>query len=409
MNSDMAGNSQVIYQKRINDRDKNPNSPSMVKMPEKHFYDYTLLFAVIFMFSAGLILIFSSSQYMAMIERGDATYYFRRQAMIGGGGLAAGLIVSKWNYRRFRKGLWPALIFFGTLGLLAATLVMGLAAKGKTRWLSLFGNSFQPTEVAKIGVIMTVAFLIDLMGKGINKTKNFCIVIAAGLIPGLLVFSQNISSGFIIVFIAAVMLFIASDKTKLFGGLLAAGAAGLLSAKPLIRLVIEKTGYNERPSQYWLRRILAWALPEVYTTDAYQTQQGLYAIGSGGLTGRGLGESIQKFGKIPEVQNDMIFTVICEEFGFIGALTLIILYGLIIYRIYVIAKNAADMYGSMICIGVMAHLSIQVILNIAVVTGVIPNTGVTLPFISYGGSAAAFTMVEMGLVLSVSNRIPVGN
>ncbi|MCQ2400637.1 MAG: FtsW/RodA/SpoVE family cell cycle protein [Lachnospiraceae bacterium] len=405
----MAGNTQVVYQNRINERDRNAQSPSVVKEQKKHFYDYTLLFAVIFMFAAGLLLIFSSSQYTAMIEKGSATYYFKRQAMIGGGGLVAAILISKFNYRIFKKGIWPLLIFFGTIGLLGATLILGLAAKGKTRWLSFFGASFQPTEVAKIGVIMTVAFLIELMGKGVNRTRNFWLVFAAGILPGFMVFSQNISSGFIIIFIAAVMLFVASEKHGLFGACLGIGAAGLIAAKPLIRLVIEKTGYTERPSQYWLRRILAWALPDVYTADAYQTQQGLYAIGSGGITGRGLGESIQKFGKIPEVQNDMIFTVICEEFGFIGALTLIILYGLIIYRIYIIAKNAIDMYGSMICIGVMAHLSIQVILNIAVVTGVIPNTGVTLPFISYGGSAAAFTMIEVGLVLSVSNRIPVSD
>lgn len=405
----MAGNTQVIYQNKINDRDRNVQSPSVVHNKSRHFYDYTLLFAVIFMFAAGLLLIFSSSQYTAMIERGSATYYFKRQALIGGGGLIVGIIISKINYRMFKKGIWPLLIFVGTLGLLGATLLLGLAAKGKTRWLALFGASFQPTEVVKIGVILTVAFLIDLMGKGINKTRNFWIVFATAIIPGMLVFSQNISSGFIIIFIGAVMLFVVSEKYALFGTFLGLGAAGLICAKPLIRLVIEKTGYTERPSQYWLRRIFAWVLPEVYTTDAYQTQQGLYAIGSGGLTGRGLGESIQKFGKIPEVQNDMIFTVICEEFGFIGALTLIFLYGLIIYRIYVIAKNAVDLYGSMICIGVMAHLSIQVLLNIAVVTGVIPNTGVTLPFISYGGSAVAFTMVEVGLVLSVANKIPVGD
>lgn len=404
----MAGNTQVVYQNRINERDRNAG-PAVLKAPRKHFYDYTLLFAVIFMFAAGLLLIFSSSQYTAMIEKGSSTYYFKRQLMIGGCGLALAIVISKFNYKIFKKGFFPPLIYFGSLGLLAATAVLGLAAKGKTRWLSLFGASFQPTEAAKIGVILTVAFLIDQMGRRVNRRKNFLIAVAAAAIPGIFVFMQNISSGFIIFFIAVVMLFVATDKNKLFGVLFAAGAAGFFAAKPLLRFVIEKTGYKERPSQYWLRRILAWVLPDVYTTDAYQTQQGLYAIGSGGITGRGLGESIQKFGKIPEVQNDMIFTVICEEFGFIGALTLIILYGLIIYRIYIIAKNAVDMYGSMICIGVMAHLSIQVILNIAVVTGVIPNTGVTLPFISYGGSAAAFTMLEIGLVLSVSNRIPAGN
>lgn len=405
----MAGNTQVVYQNRINERDRGAQGPVVVKSKRKHFYDYTLLFAVIFMFAAGLLLIFSSSQYTAMIEKGSATYYFNRQAKIGGLGLIAAIVLSKMNYRMLKKGIFPVLIIIGTLGLLAATSFLGLAAKGKTRWLSLFGASFQPTEAAKIGVILTVAFLIEIAGKNVNQTKTFWLIFAAAIIPGGIVFLQNISSGFIILFIGGVMLFVASGKDKFFLMCLGMGAAGLVSAKPLVKVLIEKTGHVERPSQYWLRRIFAWALPEVFTADAYQTQQGLYAIGSGGLTGRGLGESIQKFGKIPEVQNDMIFTVICEEFGFIGALTLIFFYGLIIYRIYVIAKNAADLYGSMICIGVMAHLSIQVILNIAVVTGVIPNTGVTLPFISYGGSAAAFTMLEIGLVLSVSNRIPIGD
>ena len=135
----------------------------------------------------------------------------------------------------------------------------------------------------------------------------------------------------------------------------------------------------------------------------------MYAIGSGGMTGHGLGESIQKFGKIPEVQNDMIFTIVCEEFGFIGAATLILLFFYIIYRIYKVAYNAPDVFGTMICTGVMAHLGLQVALNIAVVTMVIPNTGGTLPFISYGGSAVLITMAEIGLVLSVAHQIRTGN
>ena len=155
-----------------------------------------------------------------------------------------------------------------------------------------------------------------------------------------------------------------------------------------------------------MRRILGWASPETFPDDAYQTLQSLYAIGSGGITGHGLGDSIQKFGKLPEAQNDMIFSIVCEEFGFIGAATLMLLFMYLIYRIYQVARNANDMLGTMLCTGVMAHLGIQVVLNIAVVTGVIPNTGVTLPFISYGGSAVLFTMCEIGLVLSVAHKIP---
>ena len=157
---------------------------------------------------------------------------------------------------------------------------------------------------------------------------------------------------------------------------------------------------------YQLSRINVWKNPEAFASEGgYQVLQGLYAIGSGGLFGKGLGESIQKLGFVPEAQNDMIFSIICEELGLFGAVALILVFMFMIYRFMVIASNAPDLFGCLLVVGVMAHIAIQVILNIAVVTNTIPNTGITLPFISYGGTSIVFLEAEMGMVLSVSNQI----
>lgn len=368
-------------------------------------YDYVLLAAVGLIFAFGLLVIYSSSQYTAMLENNDATYYFRKQLLIGGGSLVAALILSKFDYHLLdRFTIVPLGAYLAALLFPLLTLFLGFASNGKTRWLSIGGFSFQPAELTKLGIIVSLAWFLGQVKRNINDKKVFVFTMIACGAPAMLIFTQNLSSGFIVFFIACVMLFVASNHWKFFA---AAGTLGILAfavSKPLVRFAVTKMNYTGVPSKYWLRRILAWALPEVYTNDAYQTTQGLYAIGSGGLTGRGLGESIQKFGKIPEVQNDMIFTVICEEFGFLGALTVILLYALIIWRIYKVAREAKDRLGSLLCVGVMAHIGIQVILNLAVVTGAFPNTGVTLPFISYGGSAVMFTMLEIGVVLCVSNR-----
>ena len=158
------------------------------------------------------------------------------------------------------------------------------------------------------------------------------------------------------------------------------------------------------------RRIEAWLNPELDPEGkSFQVLQGLYAIGSGGLFGQGLGQSIQKLGFLPESQNDMIFAIICEELGLFGAVSIILIFLFMIFRFMVIANNAPDLFGALLVVGVMGHIAIQVVLNIAVVTNTIPNTGITLPFISYGGTSVLFTMIEMGIVLSVSNRIRLEN
>lgn len=369
----------------------------------KRFYDYSLLFAVIFITALGLIMIYSSSQYTAALQYGgDSAYYFKRQAMIASAGLVMGIILSRFNYHWLRVLSKP--IYIVAILLLLGTMVMGVASHGQTRWIRIAGVQFQPTEPAKIALIVILATLISRYGYYINKSRYVKIYLAVAAIPTLLILQANLSSGIIMAGIAVFMLFVGCRIWWPFLAMGAAGLGALIFTKPLVTRWVLANNITGT-SSYQFRRVLAWAMPERFTDESYQTLQGLYAIGSGGLTGQGLGESIQKFGKLPEAQNDMIFSIICEELGFIGALAIIFIFLFIIYRLMLIALNAPDLFGSMLCVGIMAHISLQVILNIAVVTNVIPNTGVTLPFISYGGSAVMFTMIEMGIALGVSNRV----
>lgn len=377
------------------------NAP-LPKTKPRYYYDYSLVFIVMAISVFGLVMIYSSSQYMAFISNRGATFYFQRQAAIGGVGFVLALGVSLFSYRLLRQ--FAALGMAVSVILLGAVMVVGIAAKGAQRWLGVGSFSFQPTEIAKIAVIVYLAARIAQYGTAIGRWKNLKRVLLPVVLVTALIAKENLSSGIIVAGIAFVMLFVACRQWKAFVLLAAAGFSAILAAKPFAAWAI--THFNlGRPESYHLRRIFGWALPDRFPDDAYQTLQGLYAIGSGGLTGQGLGESIQKFGKLPEAQNDMIFSIICEELGFIGAAAVIILFICLIVRLMWIARTAEDLFGSMLCIGIMAHLSIQVILNISVVTGVIPNTGVTLPFISYGGTAVFFTMMEIGIALSVAHRI----
>ena len=207
---------------------------------------------------------------------------------------------------------------------------------------------------------------------------------------------NNLSTAIILAGIVVCMLFVASPKSRYFVIL---GAVGVVAVVLVILFAM-----SGGEGGYRLERVQIWLNPEAHE-KGYQTLQGLYAIGSGGLFGKGLGESMQKLGFIPEAQNDMIFSVICEELGLFGAVCVIILFILVIWRLMIIANNAHDLFGSMLVVGVMSHLSIQVVLNIAVVTNTIPNTGISLPFISYGGTSILFLLAEIGLVLSVARGI----
>ena len=253
-----------------------------------------------------------------------------------------------------------------------------------------------------MALILSMASLVNRFSKKIDlwRLQILLVVIEAPLI--FLVMANNLSSGIILLGIVFLMLFVASRK-KLRFFMAVALVAGIAAVVTIFSDQIIKLNILE---EYQMERILVWKDPTQYALEGgHQVLQGLYAIGSGGLFGKGLGKSMQKLGFVPESQNDMIFSIICEELGLFGAVCVIALFLFMIWRFVVIANNAPDLFGAMLVVGVMAHIALQVILNVAVVTNTIPNTGITLPFISYGGTSVVFLMVEMGAALSVSARI----
>ena len=356
--------------------------------PVKYF-DYSLLFLIIFLVGFGLVMLYSVSSYEAEGSFGNAAHYLERQGIFALGGMAGMLLISRIPYG-FWKKVSPIVYLLAFL-LCAAVIFVGDDAGGSQRWLQIGPIRFQPSELAKIGVIIYVAAVLSKMPRKIRDFKTVVKVLIRVAPIILVIAKSNLSTGIIVAGICILMMFVASPKYSHFFAL-----AGVVAAAGAVFILTQS---------YRSVRILAWLHPEDYPDDAYQTLQGLYAIGSGGLFGKGLGASIQKMGYVPEAQNDFIFTIICEELGLFGAICVILLFVLLLWRFMVIANNAADLFGSMIVVGVMAHIALQVVLNLAVVTNTIPNTGVTLPFISYGGTSMVILLAEMGLVLSVSRGI----
>ncbi len=373
----------------------------MKKKRSQRFYDYSLLFTIAFLIMFGLLMIYSASSYKAQIDyNGNAAYFMTRQGVIALVGFLVMIGISKLDYRWYAKFYKLAILVSWVL-MIAVSLV-GRQVNGKRRWLGVGPLSFQPTELVKITVIVSTAALLVKLGRNVDRSAGIARVAMVVLPLAGIVAANNLSSGIIIAGIGFVMMFVASRKKLWYflvtaaGGLVIAFAPQIGNGLAAIHLL----------KPYQLSRINVWKNPEAFSDrGGYQVLQGLYAIGSGGLFGKGLGESIQKLGFVPEAQNDMIFSIICEELGLFGAISLILVFMFMIYRFMVIASNAPDLFGSLLVVGVMAHIAIQVILNIAVVTNTIPNTGITLPFISYGGTSIIFLEAEMGMVLSVSNQI----
>ena len=348
-------------------------------------YDDTLLVTVLVLVIAGLVLLTSISAYNGNVMFHDSFYYLKKQGFATGLGLVGMAVISRIDYHRWIPLAVPGYLLSILLGV--AVLLFGEEYNGSKRWLSLGPVSFQPSEFAKVAVIVFLSWLIEKNIKKMGKFKSIVLTMLTILPIVGLVGASNLSTAIIILGIGAVMIFTASPKYLQFFWMIA-GGAGFMT----IFLALES---------YRLERIAIWRNPEKYE-KGYQTLQGLYAIGSGGLFGRGLGNSVQKLGFLPEAQNDMIFSIICEELGLVGAGILIGVFLILIWRFFVIAAKAEDLTGALIATGAMAHMMIQIILNIAVVTNSIPNTGITLPFISYGGTSVVFLLLEMGLVLSVS-------
>lgn len=359
------------------------------RLKTEKYFDYSLLFIVIFLVCFGLVMIYSTSAYNSQISNnGDSFYYLKRQGMLASAGLVGMLIISRIPYHFWKRFTLPAYVVMN--GMLLVVLLYGAASHGQKRWIEIAGIRFQPSELAKAVLII---FLAHVASRSVKRLKNWrgvvkCFALALPMI--LLVTVSNLSTGIILLGISFIIIFVASSQYKIFGGVVGAGVA--------VMLIFLKV------AAYRMNRIEAWL--NVETSEyGYQTRQALYAIGSGGVFGKGLGRSFQKLSYVPEAHNDMIFSIICEELGLFGAIAIILLFLLLLWRCMIIANNAPDLYGALMVVGVMAQIGLQVIINIGVVTNTLPNTGIPLPFISYGGTSVAIILCEVGLVLSVSRSI----
>lgn len=374
------------------------------KQQKTEYFDNGLLAIIVFLVCFGLVMLYSTSYYSAQLKfDGDSMYFFRKQFIISVVSFVGMIVVSKFDYHFFAKfGLLAYVVSFLLMALVQTPL--GIEAYGARRWIRVpvFGQ-MQPAEVTKLMIIIFIPTLICAVGKRIGRMKVFMkiFVIGAAAAAGVFLLTDNLSTAIIVMGMVCVMLFVAHPKTAPFIAIIVAGLTAVILGVRFMDSMMDTS------ADFRMRRILVWLHPEDYAGEGgFQVMQGLYAIGSGGFFGKGLGNSAQKM-VIPEAQNDMILAIICEELGVFGAIVLLTLFAMLLYRLLFIAQNAPDMYGSLIVTGIFAHIAIQVILNIAVVLNLIPTTGITLPFVSYGGTSVLFLMAEMGLALGVSRKIKI--
>ena len=354
--------------------------------------DLPYFFLTLLLVAVGLIVLLSASYARAYHVTGNSASYFTSQLVFALMGVAAMLFVSRVPYDWYRK--FYRVIFAVTVLLLAAVLLVGTNVNGATRWINLGFTQFQPSEIAKFSLIVTLSVIMSRCRDEIKSLRVF--FLCAGslvLIAVLLILEPHFSATIIIASLCFCMMAVGGVNWKYLGLVMAVGGAGLL-------LLLLTGGYTSE-------RITAWLDPESDPLDSgLQILQSEYAIGSGGLLGLGLGKGRQKFLYLPEEHNDFIFAVVCEELGLVGAAIIMLIFAMLLLRGFWIALHARDRFGTLLVVGIMSHLGLQVFLNIAVVSGLVPATGISLPFFSYGGTALVLQLVEMGIVLSVSRQIP---
>jgi len=393
--------------------------------------DILFLVIVLAILCYGLIMQFSASYPYAYEKTGDPMYFFRRQAIFAAIGLAAMLIVSRINYETWRRIYKIVLVI--TFFLLLIVFVLPQVREGFYRWINLGFTTFQPSEIAKFTLILVSAVIFDDYHKqmfsdkmshgfiarrvGI-RTRRFIrestfpilAVLCLTAIFALLIYKENHLSGAVIIFLIGCSMMLLGgvrDKWFIIGTIAVVGAAAAVCYIIMSQRAAAQANGTEVPNgvlqRYMGNRIVAWLDKDFEPTDSrWQTNQSLYAIGSGGFFGVGLGGSTQKYMYVSEPQNDFIFAIICEETGFFGAAVLIVLFTLLVWRGIVIGTTAKTRFGGLLAMGIVLQVGIQVILNIAVATDSIPNTGISLPFFSSGGTSLVIFMVQMGIVLSVS-------
>ncbi len=372
--------------------------------------DLRIMICVIVLNVFGCVMVYSASAYscaMNELYHYDHAYFLKRQIIFVLMGAVAMLVVRLMNYRKWIKlSYW---VFGGSLGSLFLLYTpLAVTSHGASRWINLGFFQLQVAEVVKVGVILAAACFLHRHAQSVNSIRKLAIYLwlFMGVIPAGMVYviSDNLSSAVIIVGIVFLMTFVITKMTKthvvclLIAVVAAFGLYQHYSSNLPTQEDLNKMPFREG-------RMYAWVAPENYADDqGFQPLQGMYAVASGGLFGKGLGNSVQKLEKIPEAQNDMIFAIICEELGMVGAAVMLAMFAYLVYHILRVAATSETLYGKGICLGVAFHIALQVLANVGVVLGILPNTGVSLPFISYGGSAILFTMLEIGMVLSVDRQ-----
>ena len=351
--------------------------------------DFPYLLLTVLLTAVGVLMMFSASYARANWDTGNSAYYFVRQAGFAAAGIVVMLVVSRLNYFIwYRTAL---LILGGSLLILALVPFIGITVNGAKRWIQIAGIRFQPSESAKLGMILAFAAMMSAWQDKMD-TFQYGVLPYAGImaiIAGLLILEKHLSATLIIFVIGAIMMLIGGTKKRWF-------VLGALLAAAFLVIYLSARGYASS-------RITAWLNPDADAQGAgYQGLQSRYAIGSGGFLGLGFGRGRQKYLYLPEEHNDYIFAIVCEELGFVGAVGIILLFVLLIIRGYWIALHARDRFGTLVAAGFTSKLAVQVFFNIGVVTGLLPPTGISLPFFSYGGTALLLQLFEMGVVLSVS-------
>ena len=377
----MAGTAQ---KKRV----KKASLWSVIKQDGK--MDLTFFFLVTGLVVTGLVMLFSASAPYASNYYNNSYYFITRQLIFAVGGFILMIIVSKIDYHILKKLAWPITVI--SVLMLILVLILPSTKDGFHRWLNLGFIQFQPSEIAKFAMIVLISALVSANSKRMKEMKfqffllgiicSFCVLILA---------ENHLSATILVFLIGFVLMFIGGMSIKLVVGMSAIGVVGVFGA-----IATGAISYASDRIKYWID---PWLDKQ---GKGFQTIQSLLAIASGGAMGRGIGQSNQKYLWLPEPQNDFIFAVVCEELGFVGAMLIIIGFGLLVWRGFVISLKANDKFGMLLCIGLVFQVGLQTVLNILVVTNTIPNTGISLPFFSYGGTSLVMLLIQMGIVLSIS-------
>ncbi len=357
--------------------------------------DYVLLFVIIALTLIGIIMVFSASSYQSAVEFGNPYTFFIKQAIFATIGMIGLVFTANFHYNNLRER-WPMILYITSVILLVLVLFFGVKVNGAKRWLEIPGTGFrfQPSEIAKIAIILMVSSIIAKKPRILETLGGTVYVGSFIMLLAILIGVENMSTALIILLVGFAIVFVVSPYTK---RLIALGFAGVaLVAGYLAYEYLFGDGFRGG-------RVEAWIDPfSDMIDDGFQTVQSLYAVASGGFFGLGLGNSRQKLSYIPESHNDIIFAIICEELGFLGAAIIIGLYMVLIYRGVQIAIKAPNLFGTLLAFGLVVWIAVQAIINIAVVTNTIPNTGIALPFISYGGTSLVFMITSMGILLNIS-------